>query len=249
LGLIAWFAPFFAYGLLAVPVALAIWLIVKEPQNYKNNQQSTTQYWGRFKNIFKDKGLPMAASFLAGMVVLFILFGVLSWLSDILEQQYRVRGFSVGLLIAIPVGTMAITSYLSGSYFQQVKANFLKIGVIAGLAAVTLATAIISLFANIYVLFLATVLLGFGTGTVLPAVNTLITSAAASEERGLVTCLYGSLRFFGVAVGPPAFGLVTSVGKLPLFISVTAAAAVIAIFALIFIRAEKMLPPQLLQES
>jgi len=249
LGLIAWFAPFFAYGILAIPVAIATWLIVKEPQKSKNNQQSTAQYWDQLKNVFKDKGLPLAASFLAGMIVLFILFGVLSWLSDILEQQYGVKGFSVGLLIAIPVGTMAITSYLAGSYFQQVKANFLKIGVITGLAAVTLATAIISLFANIYVLFLAMVLLGFGTGTVLPAVNTLITSAAASEERGLVTCLYGSLRFFGVAIGPPAFGLVTSVGKLPLFISVTAVAAVIAILAFIFIRAEKMLPPQLLQES
>ena len=37
----------------------------------------------------------------------------------------------------------------------------------------------------------------------LPAINMLVTSAAGQEERGLVTSLYGAVRFIGVAVGPP----------------------------------------------
>ncbi|NLK00197.1 MAG: MFS transporter [Clostridia bacterium] len=247
LGLIIWFAPFFAYGLLAIPIAFAVWFMVKEPE--QEGSKSNTQYWKQLKNIFKEKGLPLAASFLAGMIVLFMLFGILSWFSDFLETQYGIKGFSVGLLIAIPVGTMAITSYLSGSYFQKQKADFLKWGVIVGLVAVILSTIIISFVNNLYILLFSLILLGFGTGVVLPAVNTLTTSAAASEERGLVTCLYGSVRFFGVAIGPPAFGMITSVGKMPLFMSAAALGIAIAIFAFFFIRTEKMLPPQLLQEG
>lgn len=248
LGLIVWFAPFFVYGFLAIPVALAVWFVVKEP-NPSKEPQPTSQYWQQLKTIFKQKGLPLMASFLAGMVVLFILFGVLSWLSDILEQQYGIKGIFIGLLIAIPVGTMAITSYLSGTYLQQQKAQFLKSGIIVGLVTVTAAMAVAALFNNIYLLFGALVLLGFGTGAVLPAVNTLITSAAAAEERGLVTCLYGSTRFFGVAIGPPAFGMASSMGKMPLFLAATGLVAVIAVLAFLFIQAEKMLPPKLLQQN
>ena len=192
LGLIAWFVPFFAYGILAIPTALAVWFLVDEPPLKNKGRQSLTQYWGQLKNIFKDKGLSLIASFLSGMTALFILFGVLSWLSDLLEKEYGIEGFSSGLLIAIPVGTMALTSYLSGSFFQQVKAKFLKIGITAGLSFITLALVVISFASSIYILFAALVFLGFGVGMVLPAINTLITSAASTGERGIITCLYGS---------------------------------------------------------
>lgn len=248
LGLIVWFAPFFVYGALAIPVALAVWFIVKEPEKNKQTP-GLKEYLAQLINIFKQKGVPLAASFLSGMVVLFILFGVLSWLSDLLEQQYGITGFYPGLLIAIPVGTMALTSYLSGIYLQQLQAKYLKWSILIGLGTVTASMAVISLFENIYILFGALVLLGFGTGAVLPAVNTLITSAAAAEERGLVTCLYGSTRFFGVAIGPPAFGMATNLGKMPLFLGATALLAAIVLIAFFYIQVEKILPPQLLQQN
>ena len=37
LGLIIWFAPFFVYGILAIPIALAVWFIVKEPEGSKSS--------------------------------------------------------------------------------------------------------------------------------------------------------------------------------------------------------------------
>ena len=45
------------------------------------------------------------------------------------------------------------------------------------------------------------------------AVNMLVTSAAGQEERGIVTSLYGVVRFTGVAVGPPAFALALAAGR------------------------------------
>ncbi|MDP3486675.1 MAG: MFS transporter, partial [Bacillota bacterium] len=50
---------------------------------------------------------------------------------------------------------------------------------------------------------------GIGSGLVLPAVNTLITGAAPREERGIITAFYGTIRFFGAALGPPIFGLLS----------------------------------------
>ncbi|MBZ4687728.1 MAG: major facilitator transporter [Clostridiales bacterium] len=246
LGLIIWFAPFFVYGFLAIPVAFAVWLIVKEPQENKK-RQNPGKYLTKLKEIFKEKGVSLISSFLAGGVVLFILFGTLSYISDVLEQKYGIRGFSTGLLIAIPVASMALTSYLSGVYLSKQASHHLKIAIVLGLLGVTGAMAVIAFITNIYFLFIALIVMGIGTGIVLPAVNTLITSAAATEERGIITCLYGSTRFFGVAIGPPTFGLVTELGKTPLFLGAALLVIIITVIAFVFIKEKVLLPPGLLQ--
>ncbi|GAF25884.1 permeases of the major facilitator superfamily [Moorella thermoacetica Y72] len=245
LGLLLWFAPFFVYGILAIPIGLAVWFLVREPEQGNKNKTDFHSYFHNLGQVLQEKGLSLMASILAGMIVLFILFGVLSYVSDLLEGMYGVTGIRIGLLIAIPVGTMALTSYLSGSYLQKTAGNFLKIVIIAGLVLEAAALVIMGLFANIYIFFLAMILMGFGTGVVLPAVNTLITSASA-RERGGITCLYGSARFFGVALGPPAFGLAMTLGKLPLFLGAAVLVGIIAFLTIAFIQTEKMLPPELL---
>ncbi|MDO9573523.1 MAG: hypothetical protein Q7I94_00915 [Candidatus Contubernalis sp.] len=40
----------------------------------------------------------------------------------------------------------------------------------------------------------------------------MITGAAQSSQRGIVTALYGSARFMGIALGPPAFSLLQRTG-------------------------------------
>ncbi len=247
LGLIIWYAPFFVYGFLAIPIAAAIWFIVKEPQKTQNQQYDMQKYLGDLKKIFKEKGLPLLVSFLAGGIVLFILFGTLSYISDILKSNYNIKGFSTGLLIAIPVASMAVTSYLSGLYLAKKNSHLLKLAVVIGLSELTGAMAAISFVTNIYILFIALIIMGTGTGLVLPAVNTLITSAASMQERGIITCLYGSSRFFGVAIGPPAFGLVTEFGKAPLFLSASVLTAFVAVISLILIKEDILLPPGILQ--
>ncbi|MDN5345132.1 MAG: transporter, family, multidrug resistance protein [Clostridia bacterium] len=245
IALIAWFAPFFVYGCLAIPIGLAVWYFIREPVNKEKEKMSIHSYFSDLGQIFKANGLSLLACILAGMVVLFILFGVLSFVSDILEATYGIRGISIGLLIAIPVGTMALTSYLAGSYLQQKAGPGLKMSITAGLILVAISLVVMGLFANIFIFFLAMVVMGIGTGTVLPAVNTLITSISA-KERGGITCLYGSMRFFGVALGPPAFGLAMTLGRLPLFLGAAVLVGAIAFFTVAFIQTEKMLPPELL---
>lgn len=243
IGLISWFAPFFVYGVLAIPAGLAVWFIVKEPEQ-KTEGITFKTYFHNLGQILQNRGLSLLACILAGMVVLFILFGVLSYISDVLETDYDVRGLRTGLIIAVPVAAMALTSYLSGNYLQQMAGGSLKPAIVAGLLVDAGALAVMGFINNIYVFFPAMVAMGIGTGVVLPSVNTLITSIS-SKERGGITCLYGSMRFLGVALGPPVFGLALT-WRMPLFLGAALLVGVIAVLASFYIHAEKMLPPQLL---
>ena len=47
------------------------------------------------------------------------------------------------------------------------------------------------------------VLSGIGIGVGLPCLDAFITSGIEKEERGTVSSIYSSMRFIGVAAGPP----------------------------------------------
>lgn len=244
LALVIWFAPFFAYGLLAIPVALAVARLVPEHLEEKEKARlDLGAYFHSVGDIFSARGGALAACFLAGMFALLILFGVLSYLSDILRLRYGITGFASGLLIAIPVGLMALTSYLAADHLKE-NENHLKEAILIGLILMAASLMAIGLVTNIYLLLMALSVMGTGTGTILPAVNTLITGAAATRERGLITCLYGAMRFFGVALGPPAFGLVTSIGRLPLFTLASLTVAAVAFAAYTWLHEGVLLPPR-----
>src|SRR5690554_5722772 len=84
--LVAWYVPFFVYGVLALPVALIVFQIAKEPTE-KRKPGSFQEYIKNVKGIIFTKGTNLAVAFLAGMSVLFALFGLLSLLSDLLENK------------------------------------------------------------------------------------------------------------------------------------------------------------------
>ncbi len=244
--LIVWFAPFFVYGLLALPIAAAVWMVVKEPQT-ERAEQGVRQYFGSLGGVLAKKGLPLSACFLAGMVALFVLFGVLAHYSDVLEDRYRVEGFRKGLVLAGPVLAMAIASYVTGTVLQKRLAKLLKVLVLVGLGLVAAGVAGVGLTRQALLLFGAIGLIGLGNGLILPAVNTMITSAAGSEERGAVTAFYGTVRFFGVAVGPPTFGLVDRLGPGILMLGAAGLTAAAGLFAWGFVDQKKLMPAHLLR--
>lgn len=244
LALLVWFAPFFAYGLLAIPIALAVaWLVPEHLEEKRKARLDLRAYFYSVGNIFRIRGAALISCFLAGMFALLILFGVLSYISDILRLRYGITGFASGLLIAIPVGLMALSSYLAATHLKEDE-NHLREAVLTGLLLLAAALVTIGVVTNIYLLFIALSVMGTSTGLILPAVNTLITGAAETGERGIITCLYGATRFFGVAIGPPAFGLVTSIGRLPLFILAGLAVATVAILAFTWLHERVLLPPR-----
>jgi len=208
--LLAWWAPFFVYGVLAVPAALLVWFVIEEPP--MEQARGLREYGRALLRIFHERGVPLAATYLAGMTMLFLLFGVLSFVSDELGPRYGIRGFAGGLVLAIPVAAMTATAYFGGMYLED-HLRLLKPAVLAGAGAAAVSLAAAALFTALVPFMAALAVLGIAIGAVLPAVNMLITSAARREERGLITSLYGAVRFIGVAVGPPAFAMALGLGR------------------------------------
>lgn len=233
LALIVWYAVYFAFPILVVPAVIALWLFVKEPQN-TGQIPPISQYKNHLIKTWKRQGKWLIVAFLAGAVTLFILFGVLFYLSDILEAKYRIDGILKGLILAIPLLAMSSTSYWTGGHIRQ-KTRRMRLFIAGGLFSISLAMSVIPFFSNTYVLLGLLVLIGIGSGLVLPSLNTLITSAVGSEERGIVTSLYGSVRFLGVAIGPPVFGVLAD-QRLLLFLGSSVVAALSGVLALKTIR-------------
>ena len=111
----------------------------------------------------------------------------------------------------------------------------MKTFIVSGLFIVSLSLAAVSLINSNVAFFAGTFIMGIGTGLVLPAVNTLVTSSCSLEERGGITALYGSVRFFGVAAGPPLFSWLLEQSKNVMFYSgagLTLLSGVIAVFVI-----------------
>ncbi|MBS4022513.1 MAG: MFS transporter [Dethiobacter sp.] len=232
--LIVWYALFFSYAMLSLPIAALVWFLVKEP---KGNVKKTPfkKYMKTMISIFNRKGVSLLLNFLGGMVVLFILFGVLSFTSDILVTNFRLRGISKGAILSIPLLSMSITAYLTGLYLRKT-GKYFKLSYLAGLITIAVAMAILPFCCkSVYIYPAILGLLGLGSGLVLPAVNTMVTSATASEQRGGVTSLYGAVRFIGVALGPPVFSLLQQISIPVMFISGGVLAVIAGVLGYIFI--------------
>ncbi|MEG6511341.1 MFS transporter [Desulforamulus ruminis] len=233
-GLIAWWAIFFFFPIVITLVILAVWFLTKEPETQKKTQK-VSEYVGSIKKVFKKKAPLLLTSFFAGSAALLILFGVLFYLSDFLEKKYGLDGVLKGAALAIPVLFMSTTSYITGALIKK-KVKLMKWLVVIGHALIAISLVTLPLFNNVYIFFAGISVAGIGTGLVLPCLNTLITGATDKDERGLVTSLYGSVRFLGVAAGPPLFGWLVGIGPDAMFWASAGLAAVAAVLAFIFIK-------------
>ncbi len=241
IGLIAWYAAFIFFPAVVVPVVLGMWLLVKEPQGTRS-KQSVSQYARSIRKIFHKKSAMLLTCFLGGMTALLILFGILFFLSDYLEKSTGIFGITKGLALAVPVLFMSITSYATGTFLKK-KVAWMKWLAVTGLALIAVSLAALNFYQNIYFFFGGISVTGMGTGLLLPCLNTIITSTVASEERGLVTSIYGSVRFLGVATGPPLFGYLMDAGNAFMYWGGASLAAVTALVTLFFIRVRDMQQP------
>lgn len=237
-GLIAWYATLFVFPVLTVPIAAAIWFLVKEP-DLKNPPPGIGEYFSSIKNILAQKSAVLLSSFLSGMVALLILFGVLFFLSDFLETALHLEGIIKGLALAVPVLFMSTTSYVTGLFIKK-NIRLMKSLVVAGLTMIAVSLLAMEFFKGTFPFFIAISLAGIGTGLVLPPINTIITSTTGREKRGMITSIYGSVRFLGVAAGPPIFSILMNYGSFWMFVTAAAMGATAAFTAALFIRPERI---------
>jgi len=221
LALLVWYAAFFAFPAFCLLSLLAMIFMIKEPKRTAE-PKPVKQYMQSVKRIFSKDGKWLISSFFSGSLALFILFGVLFFLSNILEKPpYNIDGVWKGCVLAIPLFGMVVTSFTTGTVIRKngVLIRWLmNIGLV--LMVVTLALSI-WLNKNLYVFIGLLTLSSIGTGLLLPCLNTMITGAVEKSERGMITSLYSSLRFIGVAFGPPLFGWLMGISYPVVFITVS----------------------------
>lgn len=221
--MINWYFLFFVYAIISIPISISVHLFVKDKTNSSN--MGMKEYFHGVVELVKKKKWSFLSCLFAGVAVFFTLFGILSYLSDVLETEYAIEGIYKGLLIAIPVFTMSLTSFINGVLLKS-RENF-KLTIVIGLVILG-GTMIINIFVNDVVVFMTLLgVMGFGSGLVLPSLNTLITSSVPIEKRCSVTAIYGSVRFIGVAIGPPIFNYFLDIDRWVMF-SVPAIISILA---------------------
>jgi len=217
LGLLLWFAPFIAIPILCVISFVLVMFLVKKPEKEaKPSDKKVKQFLSDIKEILKEKGRWLYAIFAIGGICMFVIFGVLFYLSEILESKYNLTGAVKGYVLAIPLALLCLASYGSGKIIGENKARMKWLG-FSGMVLLGVSMLITGFSSEIYYMVGFLTLSGIGVGIVLPCMDALITKSIEKESRGTITSLYSSMRFIGVTLGPSVVSLLMLGGHWLLF--------------------------------
>ncbi|WP_034750802.1 MFS transporter, partial [Halalkalibacter wakoensis] len=185
-------------------------------------------------SVFKHEGRWLFTAYLAGATCLFTLFGILFYLSDTLETQYNIDGVLKGSILAIPLLFMMTTSLTTGSKIGKDLKRMKKV-IIIGFLLMTISFATLVFFTRLVPFIAILAISSIGTGLVLPCLNSLITGSVGAARRGFVTSLYGSVRFLGVAAGPPIFEALMNWTRTGMFLTTAGLTLVVGLLCMLLI--------------
>ena len=113
---------------------------------------------------------------------MFLLFGVLFYLSDTLEKKHQIDGIAKGALLSIPLLFLSVSSYLAGKLIGNDKIR-MRICVLIGMILLALSFAGLWWNHSFYPLFLFMSIGGIGIGIALPSLDALITEELKRRAR------------------------------------------------------------------
>lgn len=229
-GLIAWVAPFFVYPILSLPIAAAVYFLIKEPQ--KKGKEAGTSLRELKEPLGKK---PTLVGLAAALYSLFTLIGVMFWLSEVLERRIDGGQILKGVIISLPVMTFLLTTLLAEYFYRLLK---IRLSMAAGLALSAAAIALIPFTRDNFFIWPVIGLMGIGLGIVTPAVDTLSTNISSVEHRGAVTTVFGGVRCAGAAAGPLTLALLMRHGPFLTFWPVAGAGVLVALLVLLYLRDE-----------
>ncbi|MUG43461.1 MFS transporter [Paenibacillus woosongensis] len=236
LGAWIWYVPFLAIPVLCFASLLLVIFLVKEPER-KEEAKPIGEFLKTVKKLFHEKGRWLYAIFAIGCICMFLVFGVLFYLSEQLETKHRLEGVLKGLVLAIPLAALCLAAYFTGKKIGNDKTLMKWCGVV-GLVLSTGALFGIGFFNNIYFVIACLIVCGAGIGIVLPSSDALITEGIEKPLRGTITSIYGSMRFIGVSLGPPIVSLLIKAGHMTLFFVIAGVSLVAVILLLTLVKPE-----------
>ena len=203
---IIWFLPFFSIPVFCTISVLMIIFLIKNKGNNEEEPMPFKEYWELIKGVFREHKRWLIAIFFIGAILMFILFGFLFYLSSILEDKFDYEGIKKGLLLAIPLLALSIASYVTGKKIDD-RLKLMKWITFIGIVLAGCSVAVISFMDHFIYLIIIFLICGVGIGMALPCMDSLITESLDKTVRGAVTSIYSSMRFIGVAAGPPVIAL------------------------------------------
>ena len=232
-----WFLPFlFIPFFSAISVFLVIFL-VKVPKKKEIEKKPIKEFLHSIKECFKQNGKWLFAVFLVGGIIMFVLFGILFYLSNMLEKQYAIDGVKKGLLLAIPLLALSISSFISGKKIGESK-NLMKIVIVVGMGLAAVSFIALRIQHSFFYLISFLVITGIGIGISLPSLDAIITQRIEKDQRGTMTSFYSSMRFIGVAAGPPAYSYFMTISDHLIYYISGGASLIAAIVVIVFIKSK-----------
>ncbi len=233
---IIWFLPFLSIPILSLISILLMIFLVKNPK--KAEAIPFRDFIKKVKEIFANNGRWLFAIFFIGIIVMFVLFGVLFYLSEILESHYHIKNLKKGLFLSLPLGALCLASYITGKIIKENQV-FMKWVSFFGLALLGAAIAALGLSKDLWYLISIFLIGAVGIGASLPPLDTLITANIDKKQRGTITSIYSSMRFVGVAAGPPVVAIMMKNSEKIVFYLLTGLSLAAALVILMAIKPTK----------
>ncbi|WP_262481855.1 MFS transporter [Bacillus sp. CH30_1T] len=198
--LVHWNHAFWVFPVLCMVILIGLRKTVETKEVYHKADKKSLY------SIFISKGRLLFPLYAIGGVGLFLLFGILFFLSYHIENTFHIDGFFKGFTFIFPLGAMTISSYWCGGRLkadEELGWTYMK----CGMLMMSVPLGFLIFFSSLgFLMFFITVSFG-GLGLMLPVINTFITGSVSESERGLVVSIYGAVRFGGVALGPIAYSV------------------------------------------
>lgn len=235
LAAVLWYLPFFSISFFSLISILMVLVFIKVPKQ-KDKPLALKLFIQNTKKTFQKEGKWLYTTFVIGIYAMLILFGLLFYLSDILEKTHDLHGVKKGLYLAVPLFTLCVSSYITGKVIKGNIELMRKILLVSlGIIALTI---VFVGYQNEKIFLLLTIssFIGISIGAMLPTLDALITENVEKEEKGTITSFYSSSRFIGVAAGPPIMSVVMKNHLLITFYFSSALAIIIGILVYLFVQ-------------
>jgi ACDE family multidrug resistance protein len=241
LALIVWYMPLLSIPVFCLISIIAMLFLVKVPP-LSGEAVGFKAFVKITKVIFKREGRWLYAVFAIGGILMLVIFGVLFYLSTMLEETFQIEGIKKGIILAIPLAALCTASFATGKVIGQDKQK-MKWYTVAGLVILTIAIFAVSFSKDIYLLLTCLFASGVGIGIALPCLDALVTEGIEMEQRGTISSLYSSMRFVGVAAGPPIFAVLMKTSHFFMFFLNSILCLIALVIVLIAIKPEDTVKP------
>jgi ACDE family multidrug resistance protein len=235
LATVVWFFPFAAIPFISLLSIVLVVFLVKPPKSNHKETKEFKQFMGTIKDIFKYNGRWLIGVFIIGCISMFILFSFQFHLSNLLEKEYKINGILRGVLLAIPLLFLCIASFWTGQKISENKL-LMKWIVFFGYISVFCSLLFLQPAMKLPIIITLLTIAAIGIGVSLPCLDSLITEGIEKEERGTITSFYSSMRFIGVAAGPPFVAIIMNRFSDLVYPSLAVVGAIASLITIFFIK-------------